>query len=228
MKKTMTLLLSAALLTASVSVFAEVKYYGKELCSYSGFTCIQIKSGDTWAKLFPNKRDRELVKRLNRTNIALRFRSWIVVPTDLKNITNFDMSPFPLQIEAPGKKLVLVNLGRQAFAAYNPDGRLVHWGPISGGRDWCEDVGRPCRTAIGTHKFFRKQGASCQSSKFPIETNGGAPMPYCMHYFGGYALHGSTLPGYHASHGCVRLFYDDAKWLNKHFIDIGTKVVVSR
>ncbi len=51
-------------------------------------------------------------------------------------------------------------------------------------------------------------------------------MPYCMHFSGGYALHGSpTVPGYNASHGCVRLFTEDAKWLNQHFVDIGSTVI---
>lgn len=203
-------------------------YYGSHLCGYPGFTCVKIKRGDTWSKLFPNQRDREIVKRLNRTNVALKYRSWIVIPTDLKNISNLDLSPFPAQKETNGKKMLYVDLSKHAFAAYNKDGELIHWGPISGGKSYCADVGRACNTATGNHKIFRKQGAECKSSKFPLETNGGAPMPYCMHYYRGFALHGSTLPGYHASHGCVRLFFDDAKWLNKHFLSIGTPVVVTR
>ena len=59
-------------------------------------------------------------------------------------------------------------------------------------------------------------------------------MPYCMHFFRGYALHGSsTVPGYRASHGCIRMFIEDARWLNEEFIDIpysdeykGTKVII--
>ena len=204
------------------------KYYGAHLCAYKNFKCIQVKRGDTWAKMFPNKREREIVKRLNRMNIALRYRSWIVVPTNLKDLNYLDISPFPLKMEATGKKLVVVNLGLQAFAAYDKEGNLVHWGPISGGRDWCDDVNRPCRTATGSHRIIRKQGAGCESSKYPIETNGGAPMPWCMHYYRGFALHGANLPGFHASHGCVRLFHNDAKWLNRHFIKIGTRVIVMR
>ena len=58
-------------------------------------------------------------------------------------------------------------------------------------------------------------------------------MPYCMHFFRGYALHGSrTVPGYADSHGCVRMFIEDARWLNEEFIDVpgegyqGTRVIV--
>ena len=65
--------------------------------------------------------------------------------------------------------------------------------------------------------IYNKGGAGCASSKFPVG-RGGAPMPYCMFFHGGYALHGSyEVPGYHASHGCIRLFVDDAAWLNEEF-----------
>ena len=138
-----------------------------------------------------------------------------------------ELSPFPLHKDTRGHKLLLVNLSLQAFGAYDASGNLVHWGPVSGGKGYCPDVGRNCNTSTGNFKVFRKQGPECKSSKFPIETNGGAPMPYCMHFNGGYALHGSTLPGYHDSHGCVRLFFDDAKWLNQNFLTIGTPVIVT-
>ena len=52
-------------------------------------------------------------------------------------------------------------------------------------------------------------------------------MPYCMFFKGGFAMHGSSgVPGYNASHGCVRLFVDDAQWLNQDFADIGTQVII--
>ena len=60
-------------------------------------------------------------------------------------------------------------------------------------------------------------------------------MPYCMHFWRGIALHGSEeVPGYSASHGCVRLFIQDARWLNEEFVDlpgaggkIGTRVIIN-
>ena len=61
-------------------------------------------------------------------------------------------------------------------------------------------------------------------------------MPYCMYFHKGVALHGSEdIPGYRASHGCIRMFTRDAKWLNENFVEssnaernhnLGTKVVV--
>lgn len=232
MKKTISItFISSALLVSGLMLSTETfaqRYYGQYLCGYQGFKCVKVKRGDTWESLFHNARDREIVKRLNRTNMPVKYRSWIVVPTNVHSIGNLDLSPFPAHRETNGKKLVLVNLTYQAFGAYDANGNLVHWGPVSAGKGYCPDVGRNCNTAMGHFKIFRKQGPECVSSKFPIETHGGAPMPYCMHFNGGFALHGSTLPGYHASHGCVRLFFDDAKWLNQDFTTIGTPVIVTR
>ncbi|MDP1574826.1 MAG: L,D-transpeptidase [Coxiellaceae bacterium] len=215
-------------LGVSESALAAPQYYGKNLCGYPGFTCVKIKRGDTWERLFPNAKQRELVMRFNRTNIPLNYRSWIVVPDNLSSLNPMELSPFPLTRDTHGKKLIYVSLNKQAFGAYDANGKLVHWGPISGGRGYCADIGIPCNTATGNFKIYRKQGGECISSKFPVETKGGAPMPYCMHFNGGFAVHGSTLPGYNASHGCVRLFPEDAKWLNQDFANIGTPVIVSK
>ena len=202
------------------------QYYGQHLCQSARFKCINIHKGDTWKKLWPNARNRAMVMRLNRTNIPLRYRHWIVVPKNIKDTHYFDLSPFPTKIAASNKKLIDIDLSKLAFAAYDKQGNLIHWGPISGGRKVCSDTGDDCATVQGDYAIFRKQGAGCQSSKYPLDTNGGAPMPYCMHFFKGFAMHGSRLPGYHNSHGCVRLFHDDAKWLNESFATYGTRVSV--
>ncbi|MCX7121405.1 MAG: L,D-transpeptidase [Gammaproteobacteria bacterium] len=223
--------ITAALLIGGLTFSTESlaqRYYGQNLCGYDGFKCVKVTRGATWESMFSNARERELVMRLNRTNMPLRYRTWIVVPSNLSSISNNSLSPFPEHRSTGGKKELVVNLTSQAFGAYDAEGNLVHWGPVSGGRGYCPDVGHSCNTATGSFKIYRKQGEDCKSSKFPIETNGGAPMPYCMHFHGGFALHGSTLPGYNASHGCVRLFFNDAKWLNNDFLNIGTTVIVSR
>ena len=112
--------------------------------------------------------------------------------------------------------------------------QLVNWGPIASGRDKCPDSPRACKTLTGIYRVFSKESDKCKSDVFPIG-KGGAPMPYCMYFHKGFALHGSAdMPGYRASHGCVRMFTRDAKWLNENFVessnpqnnDMGTKVVV--
>ncbi len=203
-------------------------YYGKELCSYPEFKCQLIKRGDTWAALWPNPEQRAVVMRLNRMNEPLSSRSWVVVPRNFNAINLTDLSPYPTQTTPTGEKWIRVDLSKQAFAAYSENGRLVRWGPISAGRDFCPDVGQECSTPTGTYHIQVKRGEDCISTLFPITTKGGAPMPYCMFFTGGYALHGSMeLPGYNASHGCIRMYKEDAQWLNEEFTQIGTKVVVN-
>lgn len=222
-----TVMLLIAGLGTSTITSANPRYYGQFLCGYTGFKCVKVRRGDTWERLFSNARERAIVMRLNRMNMPVKYRNWIIVPTNLHGLSNMKLSPFPLHRDTNGRKLIFVNLTDQAFGAYNANGKLVHWGPVSAGRGACPDVAGGCFTSTGSYTIFRKQGPECVSSKFPLETDGGAPMPYCMHFNGGFALHGSTLPGYNASHGCVRLFFEDAKWLNQDFASIGTRVIVT-
>ncbi len=134
---------------------------------------------------------------------------------------------FPKTRVATGRKVIVFDPKLTAWAAYDANGHRVKTGRASGGKGYCADVGRSCRTPSGTYKIFSKKGADCKSSKFPIETNGGAPMPYCMHFHKGFALHGSyNVPDYNASHGCVRVLPSAARWLNQDFADIGTTLIV--
>jgi lipoprotein-anchoring transpeptidase ErfK/SrfK len=115
-----------------------------------------------------------------------------------------------------------------AWAMYDETGRRVNVGRASGGRLYCPDVGRVCKTVVGVFHVVSRGDADCISSVYPVETNGGAPMPYCMHFGDkGYAIHGSNeVPDYNASHGCIRVTPLAARWLNENYVDIGTTVVV--
>ncbi len=202
--------------------------YGQSLCNQPGFKCIQVKSWQTWNDLFPNEKERDVVMRLNRTNVALKYRDWLVVPRSFNQLNYLALAPFPAIRDTGGKPLLLVNLKVFAFAAYDATGHLVWWGPASGGRPWCDETHKTaCTSALGDFSVYRMAGADCYSNTYPVETNGGAPMPYCMFYHQGFAIHGSTLSGFaNRSSGCVRLFYDDAKWLQQKFTTVGTPVTV--
>jgi lipoprotein-anchoring transpeptidase ErfK/SrfK len=105
-------------------------------------------------------------------------------------------------------------------------GKVVRSGRGSGGQSYCADIHRACRTPSGTYHVVSKRGADCRSSRYPVK-KGGAPMPYCMFFSKNYAIHGSSdVPNYNASHGCIRVKPSDARWLNQHFMKIGTTVVV--
>ncbi|PHQ79297.1 MAG: L,D-transpeptidase [Coxiella sp. (in: Bacteria)] len=203
--------------------------YGATLCDNPRYICKKVHARQSWKSLFPKKEQRELVMRLNRTNVALRYRSFIIVPKELAKANYMQLSPFPQHRDTDGHRLLYVDLGVFAFAAYNKHGSLMFWGPAAGGKPWCEDTKDSCSTATGDFHVFKIKGEDCQSGTYPMETKGGAPMPYCMYYHKGFAIHGSTLSGFiNRSRGCVRLFDDDAKWLNQQFVQLGTEVIVSQ
>lgn len=125
-----------------------------------------------------------------------------------------------------GNKVFIFDPSQLSWFAYGSHGQLIASGRASGGRGYCPDVGRSCRTPVGTFRVKSKGGPGCISSKFPLPY-GGAPMPYCMFFHGGFAIHGSNdVPNHNASHGCVRVEPEDARWLNHEFMDIGTTVIV--
>jgi hypothetical protein len=204
-------------------------------CDSDVYTCMRVRSGQSWESLFPDDREREIIMRINHRNSQLWSGLTLKVPNNLAFSDLLDYSPFPRQIEAPREKLIVFDPKRYAWAAYDAEGSLVRWGPATGGKSWCADIDEACHTKEGRFRIFSMGDSSCVSSKFPIP-DGGAPMPYCMYFNGGQALHGSpggVMRG-NESHGCVRMFVSDAEWLRYEFIDPpddnndyrGTEVIV--
>jgi L,D-transpeptidase ErfK/SrfK len=178
--------------------------YSRYLCDEPGYTCIKVSRGQSWERLWPDAEKRRTIMRINRMNTQLYSGMTVAVPNNLDN-------------------------SKQAFAAYDRAGYLIHWGPVSTAKGWCPDIQRNCSTPTGTFYFYSKGGQGCYSTIYPVP-DGGAPMPYCMYFYKGFALHAGELPGYNDSHGCVRLFYEDAAWLNKNFVELGrfgTKIIVT-
>ncbi|KTD24735.1 enhanced entry protein EnhA [Legionella lansingensis] len=209
--------------------------FGVQLClTSSDYVCITVKKEDTWEKMWEDPDERDIVKRVNRTNNKLRAGMILAVPKDLENTSIWEISPFPKYIQNSLRKLIIVDQNKLAWGIYDPRGELQWWGPISSGRDQCSDSNRICKTVTGKYYVFDKKSIDCVSTIFPIG-KGGAKMPYCMYFYRGFALHGSDdVPGYRDSHGCIRLFTEDAKWLNEQYIDLpskennflGTKVII--
>jgi hypothetical protein len=134
---------------------------------------------------------------------------------------------FPMDIPATGQKEFVFDPKVFSWAAYDEQGKRVMTGSASGGKDMCEDVGEPCRTVTGTFRVYNKHGIDCKSGEYPVETTGGAKMPYCMYFYRGYTIHAAyDVPMANASHGCIRVLPSAAKWLNEEFIRIGTHVTV--
>lgn len=180
-----------------------------------GVKIIEVETAPTWTDLWPNDTEREIIMKVNRLNIKLKQGMVIAVPNDLANKTFMDFSPYPKETDSLNEKFLIFDPKLLAWAAYDAEGKLVRWGPASGGKPGYHTPAREFR-------IFKKAGPKCRSSKYD------APMPWAMFFHkAGYAFHGSpNVPGKNASHGCVRLFNEDAEWLNKNFIEVGTKVII--
>ncbi|MCX7116573.1 MAG: L,D-transpeptidase [Legionellales bacterium] len=215
--------------------WAQVRF-SESLCANRDYFCIKIKRNETWENLFPNDDERDIIMRVNRMNISLSPGMTLAVPKNIDRLTIYDVAPFPRYIESNGEKTIYVSQKKLAWGAYDDKGELLWWGPLSSGSGHCRSWEGNCLTPSGSFRIIRKQDIDCVSTVFPMRQdgeNGGAQMPYCMHFLRGFALHGSdTVPGYRASHGCVRLFVEDARWLNEEFVDLpgiglkGTRVIV--
>lgn len=195
--------------------------YGQTLCKLPQYNCVKIQGRQSWGSMFPDSEVRMMVRKVNRMNTPLHSGMIIAVPKNINTVKLMDLAPFPSKIAPSDSNSVQVNLSKLAWGAYDSSGKLVNWGPVSGGKGYCPDIHSGCHTPTGNFTVYDRQGSGCISHVFPVATHGGAPMPYCMHFHGGYALHGSpTVPGFNASHGCVRMFVEDAEWLNHEFVEV--------
>jgi L,D-transpeptidase catalytic domain len=148
-----------------------------------------------------------------------------------QNITNTDdnasmnVDLFPKSRLATGKTVFIFDPNNHKWAVYDADGILIRIGSASGGRDFCPDINAPCRTIVGTFTAYRESGPECVSNEFPVG-KGGAPMPDCIFFHEGYAIHGaSVVPDYNTSHGCIHVTVPDAQWIETQ-IKPGSTVIV--
>ncbi len=123
--------------------------------------------------------------------------------------------PYLVTEREPGAPVMaIVSLKDQRVTVYDADGAILS-APVSSGQTSYE-------TPVGIYSILQKN-ADHRSNIYE-----GAPMPHMQRItWSGVALHGGALPGYPASHGCVRLPYKFAKRLFG-MTGLGTRVIVSR
>lgn len=154
-----------------------------------------------------------VVMKLNRIDARYaRRRDTLIVADALGDW--LALSPFPSRVDAlrPVPKLLLVSRRVQAFAAYEA-GRLVRWGPTSTGK-------RSTPTPAALY-FTNWRMQSRRSTDNPAWL-----LKWCVnfHNLRGISFHEYAMPGYPASHACVRLMADDARWV----YDWATRWILSR
>jgi len=140
-------------------------------------------------------------------------------------------------VSGPGRIVIDVSDQRAYFYKGN---QLVGVSKVSSGRDGFD-------TPQGTFKIIQrnkdhksnlygnfiwpngeiamKDVDTSKDKKPPGTRFDGASMPYFMRFTGGVGMHGGYLPGFAASHGCVRMPTDMAATFFRN-VDVGTPVIV--
>lgn len=124
-----------------------------------------------------------------------------------------DLAKTPNEKPQKGPYHIVVSINSQHVSLYGSDG-LIRTSGVSTGMS-----GHPTPmgvfTVIGKERYHRSN----------IYSN--APMPFMQRItWSGVALHEGVLPGYPASHGCIRMGGEFATWLWK-MTKVGTRVIVT-
>jgi hypothetical protein len=139
---------------------------------------------------------------LNRVDSNyIHYQDSILVPdTFISDLNSY--SPFPLNIIQLTSihKLVYISYYDEAFAVYE-NGKLIRWGPVSLGK-------KSTPTALGLfHTNWKSERAISTFNEDWIMN-----WYFNLENFDGMSMHEYELPGYPASHACIRMLQKDAYW----------------
>jgi lipoprotein-anchoring transpeptidase ErfK/SrfK len=176
-----------------------------------GFRAHTIQKGDTLGKLVSAEYHDITLKanRMDEHNFdRLKPGKQVLVPV---SSVALGYVPIETQIATSKTRVIIIDKASQAFGAYE-NGALVLWGPVSTAK-------RGKSTPNGTFRIGSRERMH-YSSRY-----NNAPMPYAQQVNGHIFMHQFSLPGFPASHGCIRLLMADAQWLFG-WTKIGDMVIV--
>jgi lipoprotein-anchoring transpeptidase ErfK/SrfK len=124
--------------------------------------------------------------------------------------------PDPSTLPAADSRRLDIKIGDRRFENFEDD-RMVWSGKLSAG---APEHPTPSGEFRITAKDIDKRSGS-YTNYFDWPT----PMPYALQFKGPYWIHEGYVPNEHASHGCVRLRHDDAKFVYSR-MRVGDKVTV--
>ena len=119
---------------------------------------------------------------------------------------------YAVERDVDGPLIAVVSIGDQRINVFDKNGRVAH-APVS--------TGKPGhRTPMGAFSIIQRKVQHTSNLYF-------AEMPYMQRLtWSGIALHAGVIPGYPASHGCIRLPMSFARELYR-MTELGTRVIVA-
>jgi len=168
------------------------------------FHTIQVANANSLSSLKSTLGEQgiDAMLKLNRLD-AKHLRKGMTLAVPDAPLPLIALSPFPQELEMAASlpKLILVSREAQAFGAYEA-GKLVYWGPTSTGK-------KSTQTPAGLYftNWKKKETRSTVNPAWIL------PWAFNLDNLQGIAFHQYDLPGFPASHGCVRLLNQDAQWI---------------
>ncbi len=162
-----------------------------------------LESPKEWLKTNENAADLEIALAVNRTDKQFFTKmDSVIIPTDMTGDISFYL-PFPVEVPylVDVDKILFFSYPTQTFAAYE-NGILIYTGPTNMGR-------KTDQTPTGL--FFTNWKAEETISTFDDEWK--LLWNFNIENKKGVGFHQYDLPGYPASHSCLRLHEKDAKQL---------------
>lgn len=150
-----------------------------------------------------SKDEQSVILALNRLDLKNKWRADTLMIPDKIDETLMSYSPFPRSLGQLNevKKIVFFSYPIQAYALYE-NGKLVKWGPTSMGHKTAQT-----KRGLMFTNWKKELAISTVNSSWKL------PYNFNVHNTLGIGWHQYDLPGYPASHSCLRLSLDDAKYL---------------
>jgi hypothetical protein len=167
------------------------------------YRLISTKDSNEWLRALPLGDTLTALLVLNRVDRNNLLRLDTLVFPDTIGIGIDIYSPFPSMVSEfrDVHKIMFISYYAQAFAVYE-SGERIRWGPLSLGKE-----STPTPTGLFATNWKSKKTTSTVNSEWVME--------WCFNLanFQGVSMHEYALPGFPASHACVRLYKEDAIWL---------------
>ena len=174
------------------------------------YSLIEIKDKEQREKLMYEYRDSEdnhlknkIFCLLNRKERRfMKVGSKVLVPDSIAdNVLAYSIFPQYYKDAKDIPKIIIVSNKYQCYACYEY-GVLVRFAAANTGKEKTQTY--PGRYALVWRQLERRSS---------LDSTWVMPYTFNFHKYAGNAFHQFAMPGYAASHSCIRQFKDDAKWL---------------
>lgn len=164
---------------------------------------VPVKDSIRWLRSIISDDTLRVLFAINRVDKKhfLRQDTLVFPDTFLSDLMRYSPFPKTAEILKPIHKIIFYSYPIQAFAAYQ-NGELIRWGPVSMGKQ-----STPTPSGLLYTNWRSKRAIST------IDPDWIMNWYFNLENKEGVSMHEYDLPGYPASHACVRLSADDAFWL---------------